>query len=105
MLAVADNARSPLYGNLRTFKDNGVDLVIGAFHGVYVPKGTPQTVIDKLADALAKTMESQELRAGMDNAGAGIAFLRGTEAKTYLAKQDETYRAIIDKLGLRVSPK
>jgi tripartite-type tricarboxylate transporter receptor subunit TctC len=105
MLAVADNARSPLYGNLPTFKDNGVDLVIGAFHGVYVPKATPQAVIDKLADALAKTMESQELRAGMDNAGAGIAFLRGTEAKTYLAKQDETYRAIIDKLGLRVSPK
>jgi tripartite-type tricarboxylate transporter receptor subunit TctC len=99
MLAVADRARSPLYGNLPTFKENGVDLVIGAFHGVYVPKG------DKLADALAKTMASKELHAGMDNAGAGIAFLRGTEANTYLARQDETYRAIIDKLGLRVSPK
>jgi putative tricarboxylic transport membrane protein len=79
--------------------------VIGAFHGVYVPKGTPQAVSDKLADALAKTMESTELRASMDNAGAGIAFLRGAEANSYLAKQDETYRAIIDKLGLRVAPK
>jgi tripartite-type tricarboxylate transporter receptor subunit TctC len=59
MLAVADSARSPLYGNLPTFKDNGVDLVIGAFHGVYVPRGTPQAIIDKLADALAKTMESR----------------------------------------------
>jgi hypothetical protein len=41
----------------------------------------------------------------MDNAGAGIAFLRGAEAKGYLAKQDETYRAIIDKLGLRAAQK
>src|SRR5215510_13240572 len=104
MLAVADNARSALYNNLPTFRENGVDLVIGAFHGVYVPKGTPQDVIDKLADALQKTMQSKEVQANMDNAGAGVAFLRDDSAKTYLAKQDETYRGIIDKLGLRVAP-
>jgi len=103
MLAVADNTKSALYGNLPTFKDNGVDLVIGAFHGVYVPKGTPQATINKLADALAKCMQSSDVQKNMDNAGAGVAFLRGNEAKTFLAKQDDTYRAIIDKLGLRVT--
>ena len=103
MLAVADSAKSALYGNLPTFKDNGVDLVIGAFHGVYVPKGTPQGTIDKLADALAKCMQSADVRKNMDNAGAGVAFLRGNEAKIFLAKQDDTYRTIIDKLGLRVT--
>ena len=41
ILAVAAESKSPLYGNLATFRENGVDLVIGAFHGVYVPKGTP----------------------------------------------------------------
>jgi tripartite-type tricarboxylate transporter receptor subunit TctC len=104
MLAVADNARSALYNNLPTFRENGVDLVIGAFHGVYVPKGTEQVIINKLADALEQTMTSKEVQANMDNAGAGVAFLRDGSAKTYLAKQDETYRGIIDKLGLRVAP-
>jgi len=104
MLAVADNARSALYNNLTTFRENGVDLVIGAFHGVYVPKGTQQVIINKLADALEQTMTSKEVQANMDNAGAGVAFLRDDSAKTYLAKQDETYRGIIDKLGLRVAP-
>jgi len=104
MLAVADAAPSPLYGNLSTFRDNGVDLVIGAFHGVYVPKGTPKAVIDKLADALGHTMQSKDVQVNMDNAGAGVAFLRGSDAKAFLAKQDETYRDIIDKLGLRVAP-
>jgi tripartite-type tricarboxylate transporter receptor subunit TctC len=104
MLAVADNARSALYNNLPTFRENGVDLVIGAFHGVYVPKGTQQVIINKLADALEQTMTSKEVQANMDNAGAGVAFLRDDSAKTYLAKQDETYRGIIDKLGLRVAP-
>ena len=31
MLAVASDNRSPLYKDLPTFKENGVDLVIGAF--------------------------------------------------------------------------
>ena len=102
VLAVADTARSPLYGNLPTFKDSGVDLVIAAFHGIYVPKGTPAEIQNKLADAIEKAMKSQELQKNMDNVGAGVAFIRGADAKTYLAKQDETYRTIIDKLGLRV---
>ncbi|MGC1467244.1 MAG: tripartite tricarboxylate transporter substrate binding protein [Pseudolabrys sp.] len=104
ILAIAADSRSPLYGDLPTFKENGVDLVIGAFHGVYVPKGTPKPVVDKLADALEKVMQSQDVKTNMDRAGAGLAFLRGAQAKDFLTKQDETYRGIIDKLGLRVVP-
>jgi tripartite-type tricarboxylate transporter receptor subunit TctC len=104
MLAVADTAPSPLYDNLPTFRDNGVDLVIGAFHGVYVPKGTPRGVIDKIATAVGETMKSEEVKNNMAHAGAGVVFLRGQEAKDFLAKQDDTYRGIIEKLGLRVAP-
>ena len=39
----------------------------------------------------------------MNDVGAAIVFLRGEEAKSYLEKQDETYRAIIEALGLRVA--
>lgn len=104
MLAVADTSRSPLYDNLPTFSENGVDLVIGAFHGIYVPKGTPKSVIDKLADATSETMKSKEVQTSMANAGAGVIFLRDAAAKTFLAKQDATYRSIIEKLGLLVEP-
>jgi tripartite-type tricarboxylate transporter receptor subunit TctC len=104
ILAVAAESKSPLYGNLPTFRENGVDLVIGAFHGVYVPKGTPSAVVGKLADALEKTMTAPELLDGMKDMGAGVVFLRGDAAKDYLAKQDNTYRTIIENLGLRVAP-
>jgi tripartite-type tricarboxylate transporter receptor subunit TctC len=104
ILAVAAESKSPLYGNLPTFRENGVDLVIGAFHGVYVPKGTPSAVVGKLADALEKTMTAPELLDGMKDMGAGVVFVRGDAAKEYLAKQDNTYRTIIENLGLRVAP-
>ena len=104
MLAVADRTRSPFYDQVPTFRENGVDLVIGAFHGVYVPKGTPQDVINKLADAIEQTMKSKEVLANMNNVGAGVVFMRGEEANQYLATQDAAYRAIIEKLGLLVTP-
>jgi putative tricarboxylic transport membrane protein len=103
MLAVADSARSPLYDNLPTFLDNGVDLVIGAFHALFVPKGTPEQVVSKLAGALEEVMNSTEVQANMEKVGAGVAFLRGGQANAFLARQDATYRAIIDKLGLNAA--
>jgi tripartite-type tricarboxylate transporter receptor subunit TctC len=103
ILAVASDTPSPVYGNLPTFKDNGVDLTVGAFHGIFVPLGTPPAVKQKLADGLKTAAESPELKRRMEEAGAAIVFLQGDEAKSYLAKQDETYRSIIEALGLRVA--
>jgi tripartite-type tricarboxylate transporter receptor subunit TctC len=103
VLAVAADARSPLYGNLPTFRENGVNLTIGAFHGVFAPKETPAAVIDKVADALQAALGSRELNERMNDVGAAIVFLRGAEARVYIEKQDEAYRAIIDALGLRAA--
>jgi tripartite-type tricarboxylate transporter receptor subunit TctC len=104
MLAVASDARSALYGNLPTYRENGVPLSINAFHGVYVPKGTPEAVKAKIAAALKTTMANPELQKRMNDAGAAGVFLVGDEAKAYLKAQDDTYRDIIDALGLRVKP-
>jgi tripartite-type tricarboxylate transporter receptor subunit TctC len=100
MLAVAAKARSPLYNDLPTFLENGVDLVIGAFHGVFVPAGTPRNVVDKLADALGEGMRSPEITANMERVGAAAAYLRGDDAAAFLQNQDVTYRDIIERLGL-----
>jgi tripartite-type tricarboxylate transporter receptor subunit TctC len=105
ILAVAADAPSPVYGNIPTFKDNGVDLSIGAFHGVFVPAGTPAAVRQKISDALKSAVENPELKQRMSDAGAAIVFLQGDEAKSYLARQDDTYRNIIEALGLHVEAK
>ena len=105
MLAVAAEQRSPLYGDVPTFRENGVDLVIGAFHGVYGPLGLPADVRNTVISALEKTMSSRELNEQMSKAGAGILFRKGDAAKAFLAQQDATYRQIIDELGMRVGTK
>jgi tripartite-type tricarboxylate transporter receptor subunit TctC len=102
---VAAEERSPLYGDIPTFRENGVDLVIGAFHGVYGPLGLPAEVRDAMIAALEKTMSSKEIVEQMSKAGAGILFRKGDAAKAFLAHQNTVYRQIIDELGMRVAPK
>jgi len=102
VLAVAAEERSPLYRDIPTFRENGVDVVIGAFHGVYGPRGLPAEVRDTLVAALEKAMTSRELIEQMSTAGAGVLFRRGDAANAFLAQQDAVYRQIIDDLGMRV---
>lgn len=102
VLAVASEERSPLYRDIATFRENGVDVVIGAFHGVYAPRGLPADVRSRIVAALEKTMTSKELNDQMSAAGAGVLFRKGEAANAFLAQQDAIYRQIIDDLGMRV---
>ena len=105
ILGVAATQRSQLYPDIPTFRENGVDLVIGSFHIVFVPKGTPADVQAELVQALAKTMQEPELRKQMGAANLGFAYMDQKETARFLTQQDDLYRRLIDELGMRVATK
>ena len=105
MLGIAATQRSQLYSDIPTFRENGVDLVIGSFHIVFTPKGTPADVQAELVQALAKTMQEPELRKQMDAANLGFAYMDQKETARFLAQQDDLNRRLIDELGMRVATK
>lgn len=100
ILGVAADSRSPLYKDLPTFKENGVDLVIGAFHGVFAPKGTPAEALNTISAALGRVANSAELIDQMNAAGAGVVYLGRPDATAYLARQDQVYKRVIEDLGM-----
>ena len=85
-LAVAAEERVPAMPDVPTFKELGYDIVGGAFRGVAVPLGTPQPVVDKLAEAYTaanKQIAKKQLDLGFvmkystgDDAVALIDFMR-----------------------------
>lgn len=105
ILGVGAESRAPLYKDIPTFRENGVDLVIGSFHIVFAPKGTPREVQEKLADALARTMKEPELEQQMSSAMLGVAYMNQKETAKFLSQQDELYRRLIEELGMRVAPR
>lgn len=105
ILGVAADKRSPLYKDVPTWKEQGVDAVITSFHGVFAPRGTPPEVLKALETAIEKTMREKDVGDKMEASGLGVVHLGRKDAAAYLAQQDATYRALIQDLGMMVAPK
>lgn len=100
MLGVAAEKRMSTFPAIPTMREQGVDLVIGSFHGLFVPKNTSDEIVATLETALKKAMEETEVNDQMAKVGLGPVFMGRNEAEGFVAAQDATYRKLIDKLGL-----
>ena len=100
ILGIAAEERMEQFTGIPTFREQGVDLVIGSFHAVYLPKGTPEEVVDKVMGAVRETMAQPEVIEKMKNVGLGPTFRDRAGAAEFLARQDATYKALITKLGM-----
>jgi tripartite-type tricarboxylate transporter receptor subunit TctC len=70
-LAVAARKRSSLLPDVPTSHEQGLpEFDIAPFYAVFVPSGTPQAVVDKLADALNKGLNEESVQKRLADLGA-----------------------------------
>jgi tripartite-type tricarboxylate transporter receptor subunit TctC len=70
-LAVAARKRSALLPDVPTSHEQGLpEFDIAPFYAVFVPSGTPQAVVDKLADALGKGLNEEAVQKRFAELGA-----------------------------------
>src|SRR5882762_11605049 len=70
-LAIAARKRSPLLPDVPTSHEQGLpEFDIAPFYAVFVPSGTPQAVVDKLADALSKELNEEAVQKRLTDLGA-----------------------------------
>lgn len=48
MLAVISPDRNPAYPEIPTMREQGLDMVVGSWQGIFLPVGTPKPVVNKL---------------------------------------------------------
>jgi tripartite-type tricarboxylate transporter receptor subunit TctC len=73
-LAIAAKHRSPLLPDVPTSAEQGMpQFEMAPFYAVFAPKGTPQPVIDKLAEALNKGLDEPAVQKRLADLGAEIA--------------------------------
>ena len=89
-IAILSKQRSPALPNVPTAIEQGFDVEAYTWNGFFLPKGTPEAIVQKLNHATVEAMKTPELRAKLESAGLEfVAEDRTTPA--YLAKfvQDE----------------
>ena len=92
MLAVSTPVKMAAYPKVPTFKSLGMDLGFYQFRGVFVPKGTPKSVIKKLSNAYKAASKDKALADAALKRGFGINFIPHSKFPKYVAKQDALLR-------------
>jgi tripartite-type tricarboxylate transporter receptor subunit TctC len=70
--AVSSPARLATLPDVPTAKELGVDYDMNIWAGIFAPKGTPKEVVDKLADALDKSLDDPTVQKRLADLGGSI---------------------------------
>jgi tripartite-type tricarboxylate transporter receptor subunit TctC len=99
-LGVAMEQRHPKLPNCPTFKEQGFNLVGGAYRGVAVPKSTPADVQGKLADVLAKINADPEFIRKMEEGGFAMLNVGPAQMGAFMAEVKSRYEALAKQMGI-----
>jgi tripartite-type tricarboxylate transporter receptor subunit TctC len=100
LLAMPTAERNPLFPDVPTAKELGFDAELDLFRGLSVPKGTPDAVKEKLADAMAKAAQSDAFMDLAKKKGFTIAPMGHKAFAAFLAEEDAKVQAIFKSAGL-----
>jgi tripartite-type tricarboxylate transporter receptor subunit TctC len=103
VLGIAAEERVALYRDLPTMREQGVNLVMHSWHGVFAPKGTAAAILSTLDAALGRVARQREFNDQMAAQLLGVRYMNRAEFARFFAEQDAQFRLLIEKLGLKVS--
>jgi tripartite-type tricarboxylate transporter receptor subunit TctC len=101
-LAVTSPERVPDLPNVPTFIDLGYpEMEAATFVGAVAPHGTPREILDKLHDAIAKTLQDEALRKKVAAIGARPQALGPDEFFAYLTRETNKWIPMIKRRNIR----
>ncbi len=98
MLGVITSERVAAMPNIPTMREQGFDMVVGSWQGIFVPKGTPRNVIDKLFKVGQETMQHPNVVKRMADGGVSIVLSKspGDFAAFHKQENDRFAKVIKD---------
>ncbi|APX88431.1 hypothetical protein BV394_00700 [Brevirhabdus pacifica] len=70
--------------------------------GIAGPKGLPDDVADKWGKWMAEAVDAGDFREKMESRGSVIELMSPEDANAFIKSQYETFRALVDDLGMRI---
>jgi tripartite-type tricarboxylate transporter receptor subunit TctC len=104
LLAQSASARAPLLKEVPTFEEAGFKgLVLDAWYGAFVPKGTPAAIVARLNGEMNNALKDAKL---LENFNKGVVEPIGGTAEEFgkLAQADSAkYARLVKELGIRAA--
>lgn len=101
-LAIMADARIGAgWENVPTLKERDIDLLIGGWRGLAVPRDTPDEIVQTLRNAMAKTLEEPALRKTMAELNMGEGYLDQADFQALIERDNAVFKALVEKLEIK----
>ncbi len=95
-IVVAAPQRLAVLPNVPTFKEVGLEPVNRpAYYGIHGPKGMPKDVVDKIHDAVRKTLDDPSVKKRIEDTGSIIIANTPAQFAAQIAAEFEVYKKVV----------
>jgi len=103
-LAVLSDTRlnTPVYADVPTAVEQGIDYVSQFYQGAGIPKDTPKEIIAYFEKCFAAALEDPEVKQAVENLGFVVKFENSEEYTARWEATAESYKETLETLGDRV---
>ena len=102
-LAVTGSVRSPMLPDVPTFEELGIaGMDANTWHAFWVPKGTPQPVIDRLSAAMIKAAQQPAIKERIEALGTQVIASTPAEFSQFTDKEYKRWAALIKRAGIEL---
>lgn len=99
-LATMSEERLAKFPDIPTLKEQGIDWSAGTWRGIAVPRGTPETIVTKLHDAMKKIIDSDDWKNWMKEQGFGMKYRSSDDFDDFMAAQSADWYDVLKAGGL-----
>lgn len=99
----AERVGTGILAEIPTCKEQGIDAVFENWRGLFGAPEMPEHAVKFWQETLKKMVETDEWKAEAAKHGWADAYLGQEEFKTFLAETNESYKTILEEIGLLVN--
>ena len=95
VLAIFHSERHPEIPDVPTAAEQGVDIEIGGWGGIYAPKGLPEDVHSALEDAIAEAVEQDSYKDIITSSGNLVVYRDAEEFTEFSESEAERFAELL----------
>lgn len=99
-LGIATEKRDPILPDLKTLKEQGINVVYGLHRGVVMPKGTKKAVVKYYEEAFRKAMKDPAVQKYLDEKGTWNVFMGAEDYSKFLKQSYADHEKVAIKIGM-----
>ncbi len=100
LAVMADQRVGGMFEKVPTLKERGIDVTVGVWRGLAVPKATPPEIVAQLSDVARKAAEDAGFRDTLTKASLGWAYADAAAFQAVIDKDRAFYAALVPRLEM-----